>query len=242
MQNGSIENFRILKEIQSHLTTISSLLQETESQKQRKSKLENSINERKDEQIELNSKLNKIINQINDNEFRLEQLQSRIDKLKNQRSNESEFTIIEKLNSEIEACEMAIQNLEEIILKNLENEEQIRTQLDELAQYFTNIEKTKGEIFQDVEELINIAAKKKDQLMLRLKTLHENLPDDFQSAIQIVKSKGLYQKFDILTSLKENNCGRCGLGITRSEADLIEKDKKLKRCSGCFRIFLPYGS
>jgi predicted nucleic acid-binding Zn-ribbon protein len=141
--------------------------------------------------------------------------------------------------SKIKDMDSQLSMLEDQGLTLLEHIETQQQESDENRVFLHGLEKTLQEIRTEVATEVAQHEQEIKSLDLRLSLLMEALPENFQQLLKIVLSKNLAH--GPFTKNESGSCYFCRYKISKIDESEIDVQFKLKTCSQCGRIFLPYG-
>lgn len=133
-----------------------------------------------------------------------------------------------------------IDEREEKGLLLIEAIEKNEAEINDQKQFLIGLAKTMEEISQEAQEISATEQKAVENLDLRISLLEEELSPDFRHLYQKVRAKNLSN--GPFTRIETGSCYLCRYKLSRLEESEIDTQQKLKQCSQCSRIFLPYGS
>ena len=130
------------------------------------------------------------------------------------------------------------QEVEEKALTVLILQQQTEELLEEKKTFLVGFDKTVREITQESNEAIQDLDRKLHHLNVRIELLFGSFPSDWQGMIERVQAKNL--SLGNFTRTLEGKCALCRYKLSLEVQSEIDQQLKLKACSGCSRIFLPY--
>lgn len=133
-----------------------------------------------------------------------------------------------------------IDEREEKGLVLIEAIEKNEAEINDQKQFLSGLAKTIEEISREAQEISTTEQKAVENLDLRISLLEEELSPDFRLLYQKVRAKNLSN--GPFTRIEAGSCYLCRYKLSRLEESEIDTQQKLKQCSQCSRIFLPYGS
>lgn len=133
-----------------------------------------------------------------------------------------------------------INKLEEGGLLLLERIDHLIKELEDNRTFLSGLEKTLSEIHLESQEEIKRLQQELQNTNLRIQSLLEDLPLDFRSTYDKVAARNLAH--GPFTRVDQGSCFFCRYQISRVDESQVDKQKELKCCRQCERIFLPYGS
>lgn len=235
-----IEQFRILKEIQSLQLTKNQLLTEIEAENQRIEKLKAEMSRKLVRSEQIQSKLKEISLEATKLENELVKTQQSIETKGTQASELTTEQQIAVHQKDIENLESQLMSLESSLFKQLEIEEKLMIELEELEEFLGGIDEGIAEVQKIVTDNVHAREKEIDDIKNRYKNLKSQLSDEFVRAIEkLLKQKHSKSMFTILNN---QNCEYCGMEVNRVELSEIDIKLAIKHCSGCKRLILPHSA
>lgn len=225
----SVETFLKLKEFDSLSKVRINHLKALSEQEDRLSKL----NERR----EANLMQTSILNQSNrDTQQQLFETEKQLKVLTEQKQRLLDIGNADKAN----LMQKDIDELEAKGFEFLERIENNETELADHKTFLTGLEKTIKEIQDEVKEETDKIQNEVKNIDLRLESLKDELPADFQNLLTKTLAKKLAH--GPFTRIENGSCFFCRYKISRMDESEIDMQKMLKTCPQCSRIFLPYGA
>ncbi len=133
-----------------------------------------------------------------------------------------------------------IDQLESLGLEKIEELEQLKSKESDAQIFQKGLSKTIDEISLEVNENVSQKNGELNHILLRIKLLEEELPQDFKNLFQKIRSKNLAH--GPFSKNENGSCYFCRYKLSKIEESEIDIQKLLKQCPQCSRIFLPYGT
>lgn len=231
------EYFKILKEINSLEGDVSSLEAENQQETYRVDKLTAREEETRDELRRLQEELKEKKLESQKNENLLVSLDVKVKKSAADMRASTDSKHMEAQERERERYEAELEQAETYGFEILEKIDELSGLISEKETFLAGIGETIAEIKAEVDE---VAAKNQVQIdskQKRVDSALEQLPKNFQSAYQSVKSKNL--SISSFTKIVAGKCAVCKMSVDRTKESQVEDQLAIKSCSSCGRIFIP---
>ncbi len=143
-------------------------------------------------------------------------------------------------DEKLAAYNQEISSLEDKGFALLEDLDRNESERADLQTFLSGLEKTMSEISDEVKEEMARFQHEIGQLDLRLSSLTDALPSEYRDLLMKTLKKNLAH--GPFTRIDSGSCFFCRYKISRTDESEIDMQKKLKTCSQCSRIFIPYGT
>lgn len=223
------ENFRKLKEFDS----LMKMRDLQEMQKIDQKKRITQLQETKQEYLAKKNDLNLRLHDINQQLFEIDQ-KLKINAQQSERLKQTGKNDLTLEAYHIDAAEQEEKGFALLALADIH-----RTKLEEVLGFLKGLDKTIEEISQEVNLEVTNLDTSMSNLKLRLGLIMEDLPLDYRKLLEKTLKKKL--AFGPFTKLLNCSCFFCRFKMSKVDESEIDTQLKLKTCSQCDRIFLPYG-
>jgi predicted nucleic acid-binding Zn-ribbon protein len=238
----NIDNYRIIKEIDSLYSQILALNNSNQQELRRIEKVQQLTVQRQHELEQLNFNLSACSEQQNSSETELNQKISQKDKLKRNMNLAVNPEQVNALTNELNDLEFKIEALESKLMSLLEEEDKLKDDINQTQSFLNGVTKTIDELKLEVNKKTQENNQQIENINQRLGLLKAQLPEQFQKMISELEKKGRAQQGHFVTKLNQLTCQTCGLNVSRTDSDLIERCLQIVYCQGCKKVILPFGA
>jgi predicted nucleic acid-binding Zn-ribbon protein len=232
-----IEQFRILREINSLHIELNKNKDLITEQNNRVTSLEKRIQDSSQNEKELELNLKKLRREVQQLENNIQEVQVQLDQSE---SHINEVTSQEQevaLKNQIKNFKADLANMEDDCLEKIQEQEEVESDLSDEKEFQIGAEGSLKEISNEVNEKVEELENDNKNLKSRIKLLIEDLLTNSQAKIKKLLNKNLPN--GNLAYIKNMSCEACGLGMSHVDEQDVEERHQIKSCSGCGRIFLP---
>ncbi len=231
-----IENFRILREIQSLIKKENDLLNEEMGSNSRviniQKRIDGAISEKQSKQLEESErciKLEQLEILLTNKIEELAQLQ----KSENFLSSEKQLQLWENQKKQ---CEESKSQIENDIFELMQVSEEEENEINELDEFIQGATKSLQEIQLEVLAENNETLQKIESLKKRITTLVEELPSLFQEKYLKAQKRN---PLNCLSLVSQGKCQHCYFQLSSFNKEKVENHFELMNCQNCGRILLP---
>ncbi len=235
-----IENFKIIKEIDSLDRNIKTFIDLIENQNKRILSINNKINDKNEKIDKLNKELKSISSELTSSENELSSTQQKLEIKVSQKGQVFTDSQIQALDKEIKLYEEKIDSLEETVFSFMEKKESIEENIKDSHTFIKGASNSLIEIQKEVDIEIEQLTKKKTNTQLRVDTLLKQLPEGYQSKIKGMLDKDF--RSTIVATIVDRSCNYCRASLPTQFISDVEDKHILKTCSACKRVFIPSSS
>ena len=236
----SKEHFKIIKEISSLHTEMTSLSNSIKSQSDRLTKHHQKIDETKLEIQRLQEVIEQESPELSKKEAYIDKLSTNLKKAKDHQADLTTEIQVLKSKQQVEEMSQILNDEEEVYFSLIEIHERSQSLKDEKTTYLEGLNRSLVEISDD-------SKKEEEKLQLsyntqksRIKLLLNQIPSGFQKVIKATLNKKLNKSS--FTIIKDFHCLFCGYQINKVDLDKLEQMINVITCSSCTRIIIPQAS
>ena len=231
----SVNDFPIIKEIQSLCSQKLDIEKTTKSELLRVIKVKELKDENTQTQVKVDSELLEKNIQVKHLENEIIKKSQTLTRKKEQLLMATSDKQLESFKNEISNLSQTIDSLEVEALEMLELIDPLHEKQKELIDFFNNIDDSIQEIEQTVMSETTNLKSQVDVLKDRIELLIQELSPVAQSKIKHIMKSEL---IPFLTILKNQSCANCGMNMPSENMTHILNMTKLISCSGCSRLII----
>lgn len=235
-----VENFKIIKEIDSLDREIKTILDLITNQEKRIISINNKIQDKKDLIDELKVKFKNTSSELTNAENDLSATQQKLETKNTQKGQVFTDSQILALDKEIKLYEDKIVSLEETVFELMELKESIEEEITESETFIKGASNSLTDITEEVSLEVNGFNKKKDNTQSRVDSLIDQLPQNYQSKIKGMLKKDF--RSTMVATIVDRSCNYCRASLPTQFITDVEDKHILKSCSACHRVFIPSSS
>lgn len=235
-----IENFKVIKEIDSLDRDKKQLLDQINTQLLRLSSIKLRISDKEEEQAELISNSKLMAKNLTKLENELSALQQKLENKTAQKGQVFTDLQIKALDKEIVTYSENIIICEDQLFECMESKESIDEKIEDSKNFITGATKSLIDIKNEVDQTNSKLNSKIQILNQRTDNLISTIPEDFKIKVLSLLDKNI--KSTILTTIKDRACNYCRTSLATQFISEVEDKHSLKTCVACKRIFIPSAS
>ncbi len=232
----NIENFRILREIASHIKRLSDLSRQITDELKRVDRIGVILETNKIELREIQEKFEETNQSSADLESKLDKIQRELEQLEKSEKNLTTQKQLEEFNRQKEFLNKRKEELEQQALEKLLEIEELEKSIEESQDFVDGATKSLKEVTQEVDDEVEKLNGNKRKLEERVDSLLEEVPSNFKSKIDSLRLKKAESP---LSFMKNRKCEYCKFSVTPADAENLEIKYQLVCCQSCGRILLP---
>lgn len=231
-----LDQFRILRELESHYQQISSLNNDLHEEEKRIPFIINQEKNKIKRQEELKEELAKLRDDVQIAEKKVIEQESRISKLEQSDQIISQEQL-DKAALEKETLSAVIEIQQDIAISKLMDIDQLENESENIKGFLSGVEQTKINLEAEIEVNRKTITEKIAYFEKRIDNLFHQLPARAQSSFKILQTK---YPGNTLSYIENDTCKKCHMSVNSSIEEEVESKNNFAQCTNCQRIFLPY--
>lgn len=235
-----LENFRLIREIDSLMRTIENheVCIQKESRRIHKiiEQISNRCGQKKIDSDKLKSISLEITSMENDLNFNI----GKKEKKESQKASVFTESQISALENELVNLKLTIEDLETRILEKMEIKENLILDIQDADEFEKGANLSLREIKKEVHSFTQIEKEKIQNFQKRITALKGELSLDFKNKLDNTLSKNL--RTTSLAKIENKCCHYCKMQIDSIKINAVEDKHQFKTCSQCQRVLMPSSS